>query len=386
MAETLLVLGASLYQVPIIRRAKELGYRVVTTDYLPNNPGHALADAAHAIDTTDAERVLLLAQQEKIGGIIAACTDVAVPTAAVVAQKLGLRGPSWRAAAILCDKIAFREWQSKEGLPAPAWVAIERGALPSSWPGDGAWLVKPARASGSKGVFVVRTPEELASRATFEHGDRAILESFVPGVQLTCEGFLRSGSPERAWVTRRDTAEPPYVATSGHRLPSGLSEADERAVIAAVVDLLARLDVRDGPFDADVVWDDRATVLEATPRLGGNALSELFRVATGFDFVTAAITHAMGGDAKLDARAVTPSAVVLLGVTEAGVLRYDERGAEKLRKEPWVASLVLDKGIGDRVEPFIDGRKRVGEAIISAPDLDARIADLRRRLALGVVR
>src|SRR3954466_6107 len=110
-ARTLLVLGASLYQLPIITRAKEMGLRVVTADYLPKNPGHALADAFHIVDTTDAEGILRVAREEKIDGVIAACTDVAVPTAAYVAQHLGVRGPSWRASSILCDKIAFRTWQ-----------------------------------------------------------------------------------------------------------------------------------------------------------------------------------------------------------------------------------------------------------------------------------
>ena len=32
MSDTLLVLGASLYQLPIINRAKEMGLRVVTAD------------------------------------------------------------------------------------------------------------------------------------------------------------------------------------------------------------------------------------------------------------------------------------------------------------------------------------------------------------------
>src|SRR3954466_5787906 len=102
---TLLVLGASLYQLPVIVRAKEMGLRVVTADYLLQNPGHALAAASHIVDTTNVEGILAIAKQEKIDGVIAACTDVAVPTAAFVAKDLGLRAPGWRAASILCDKI-----------------------------------------------------------------------------------------------------------------------------------------------------------------------------------------------------------------------------------------------------------------------------------------
>ena len=81
----LLVLAASTYQLRTIRTAKRLGYRVVTTDNVPTNPGHALADQAYSTDTTDLEGVLAIARRERLDGVIAPCTDVAVPTAAVFA-------------------------------------------------------------------------------------------------------------------------------------------------------------------------------------------------------------------------------------------------------------------------------------------------------------
>jgi hypothetical protein len=38
MTKTLLVLAASMYQIPAIETAKRLGYRVITTDNVPDNP------------------------------------------------------------------------------------------------------------------------------------------------------------------------------------------------------------------------------------------------------------------------------------------------------------------------------------------------------------
>ena len=40
----ILILGGTYFQIPAIRYAKSKGYYVVTCDYLPNNPGHKLAD------------------------------------------------------------------------------------------------------------------------------------------------------------------------------------------------------------------------------------------------------------------------------------------------------------------------------------------------------
>lgn len=42
--KSLLILGAMEMHVPLILRARELGIRTITCDYLPENPGHKLAD------------------------------------------------------------------------------------------------------------------------------------------------------------------------------------------------------------------------------------------------------------------------------------------------------------------------------------------------------
>ena len=65
----------------------------------------------------------------------------------------------------------------------------------------------------------------------------------------------------------------------------------------------------------------------------------------------------------------------------------DEQELARLRGEPWVRALTLDVSRGHPVEAFVNGRERVGEASIVAEgrdELDLRVEELRRRLALGV--
>ena len=88
----LLMLGGAMQQIPIIRMAKDMGHYVITCDYLPENPGHKLADEYYDISTTDLDGVLELAKGLDLDGIIAYASDPAAPTAAYVAEKLGLPG------------------------------------------------------------------------------------------------------------------------------------------------------------------------------------------------------------------------------------------------------------------------------------------------------
>lgn len=382
---TILVLGASRYQVPVIARARERGFCVITTDNAPSNPGHALADRAYAVDTTDVQGVLAIASREQVTGIVAPCTDIAIPTLAAVASRLGLRGPSPEAAAILCDKIRFRSWLAENDLPAPICVPVD------AWPGDGTWVLKPDRSSGSKGIFLVRSEDELVARLpeTLMFSRRALLDAFVPGEQLTCEGLLRDGELIAHWVTSRQTAPAPYVATWGHILPSRVGTSADDAALAAVVGILKRLGVSDGPFDADVVWDGaRAWVLEATPRLGGNSLARLIKIASGVNLIDEALSYAVGEPfGRTHSARLRATAVLLLGVDRSGTLQYDERAVASLAAEPWVVSIEMDRRPGATVEPFINGRHRLGEVLVIADDsetLEQRCHDVRSRLQLSI--
>ena len=150
MQRTVLVLAASVYQLDAIRTARRLGYRTVTVDNRPENPGHAMADASYTVDTTDRDGVLEVARRESIAGIVSPCTDVAVPTAAYVAEQLGLPGPPFKSTLITCSKSAFRGFLKAHKFACPETFDIDPTFEPEPGLFDRKWVVKPNRSSGSK--------------------------------------------------------------------------------------------------------------------------------------------------------------------------------------------------------------------------------------------
>ena len=88
----LLMLGGAMQQIPAIKQAREMGHYVITCDYEPTNPGHKYANEYYNVSTTDLKGVLNLAKELDIDGIVAYASDPAAPTAAYVAEKLGLPG------------------------------------------------------------------------------------------------------------------------------------------------------------------------------------------------------------------------------------------------------------------------------------------------------
>jgi biotin carboxylase len=392
MSETLLVLAASLYQIPAIETAKRMGYRVITADNCPGNPGHTLADAAFGIDTTDTERILALARRESVCGVIAPATDVAVVTAAHVSEHLRLPGPPVAAACVLTQKYGFREFLGQYGFCCPSAFPIDDDQVPGEQLFDGrTWIIKPNRSSGAKGVFIVSTHEEFLAHVlesrTFSLDRTAVLEEFVDGTQHTCEGVLEGGRVALALITDRDAAPSPYTATMAHRVPSRLAETARAEAVRIVENAFRRLGVADGPFDCDFVAAREGIVLlEMTPRIGGNSLSTLFKAALEFDLTAYAVSYACGDPHPVPERVrPIPMSIEILGVDRSGRLAWNESEARALRRESWVKSLILDLPQGTPVMPFVNGRHRVGEALIAGSDraeLDRYLAEFRARLAL----
>ena len=395
MNKTLLVLAASLNQIPAIEAAKRIGYRTITTDNIPENPGHVLADSSFGIDTTDVERILALARREHVSGVIAPGTDVAVVTAAHVSEQLRLLGPPVAAACILTQKYQFREFLQRSGFTCPRALLLNEGQVPDEGLFDGrAWLVKPNRSSGSKGIFILSTYEEflahVAESRAFSLDRTAVLEEFVNGTQHTCEGVLQGGRIALALVTDRDTAPKPYTTTTGHRVPTRLPATLQDAALRVIEDGFGRLGIASGPFDCDFVVGSKGIVLiEMTPRLGGNSLSSLFKASLDFDLVAYAVAHACADPYCIpEHREPKPTSSVILGVENEGRLAWNAAEADALRQEDWVDTLILDFPHGTPVKRFINGRHRVGEALIvgtDRQDLDSRIAEFQRRLALTAV-
>lgn len=88
----ILLLGGLRYLLPVIKAAHDLGYYVITCDYIPNNIAHKYSDEYHNVSIVDKEAVLALAQKLQIDGIMSFAVDPGVITAAYVQERLGLPG------------------------------------------------------------------------------------------------------------------------------------------------------------------------------------------------------------------------------------------------------------------------------------------------------
>ncbi|MFO1406497.1 MAG: ATP-grasp domain-containing protein [Steroidobacteraceae bacterium] len=296
---TLMVLGAGVNQVPGIRRAVASGLRVLTVDWDLGNPGHRHGQASFEASTTDVESVLALARRESPDGIVTFASDAATGTVANVARTLGLPGADPEAVAVLSNKGAFRRLQHSLGLAAPRYtVGSSVDDLRDAWlPTAGPLIVKPVDSSGSRGVSLVQYSDRpaferaVASALSHSRSGKACVEEFIPGEEVGGDALLVDGSIAYLQCTHK--LRRGFVVT-GHALPPSIRDRQQQAVAASVEALCRAAGHRDGVVNFDVIVDgDRATVIEMSPRTGGNGISALLEAVTGVSTVAAAIAFAL---------------------------------------------------------------------------------------------
>ena len=393
----LLVLGASLYQLDVIEAGLELGHEVLTLDNRPSNPGHKRASKSFIVDTTDKEAVLEVARKESIDGVIAFATDVALQATGYLVDEMDLVGPSFSAAETLTEKLRFRALLEELNLPSPRSFEVKRGQeLPVEIGAGEQWIVKPDRASGSRGIKVCSGREEITAQieeaATASLNGKVLVEEFINGVQGTLEGVMSSSKVVLPFFLDRETVELPYVATAGHCVPTELSSGAQARVIESLEKAFASVGCGDGPFDCDFVVSEEGEVylLEIAPRVGGNSIRRLILESTGFDFASYAVRHCLGESATVPTDiSIAPTALSIFGVSAKGKLAYREEAVEELRGEDWVRHLTVDKSLGEEVTPFVDGRSRLGECVIrmsTRSELQERILFVKEQLNLKGVR
>ena len=308
MKKKLLLLGGSQQQLIAIETAKKMGLFTVLCDYLPDNPGQYIADKFYLVSTTDKEKVLEVAFKEKIDGVLAYASDPAAPTAAFVAEQLGLPGNPLQSVEILCNKDRFRQFLKNNGFNTPnanSYINCDDAIRDLNnnifkFP----VMVKPVDSSGSKGVGLLNTNDKFESKIheafKFSKTHKIIIEEYVEkyGYQVAGDGLSIDG--ELVFCSFANDhfdsrCENPFVPISAS-FPYNMPESVHGIIKNEVQRLLRCLNMKTSTYNFDIRIDKNYNVylMEIAPRDGGNYIPDVIKYLTGIDLVKYAILAAMG--------------------------------------------------------------------------------------------
>lgn len=377
---TVLIVGAGRYQRAVIRRAQELGLRVVAVDRNPEAPGLREADVGRVVDFSKPENVLAAISDLEIHGVLTVQAEWAVPMVAAIAEELELPGIGAETAHLMTHKVAMRRRLAKAGVPQPRFTTLRtpaearRAAEVVGFPA----VLKPASASGQQGVFRVDSVADIETRLhdslAVSPTEDAILEEFIDGTEMN--GIVVAQDGEALAVFLSDRLRPPGMSFGIswiHLYPPSVHGAQLEEAERVAADTVRALELRTGIAFPQLLAtrDGHISVVECAARIGG-LMAELLRHAVGIDLLEVQIRIALGDeipDELAKERVRQPVAMRFLTaapgplptgrVTRVGTL-------EKVLAAPGVVDAALFVEKGETIRPVMRVSDRRGYVVAIA--------------------
>ncbi|WP_270547010.1 ATP-grasp domain-containing protein [Butyricimonas paravirosa] len=299
------IIGGSYLQLPIVLKAKELGYEVHCFAWRDGAVCERYVDFFYPISIIEKEEILKQCQRIAIQGIITIASDVAVMTVNYVASRMGLISNPDEYSEITTNKYLMRKCFMINNIPSPNFTIVGKSTKCSIADFKFPLIVKPTDRSGSRGVEKVKDLSSLEAaifRAKKESfSNMAIIEEYVPGKEISVEAISYNGCHYILQITDKITTGEPYFVELEHHQPSVLSLSIQERVKKIVLNALDAMHIKYGASHSELKITEGGDicVIEIGARMGGDFIgSTLVKLSTGYDFLQGVIDIAMGGFRK----------------------------------------------------------------------------------------
>lgn len=369
------IVGGGFNQIPIVQKAKQMGYCVLVTDMNVNPPCKQYADYYEQINTTNKQATLSCAERYKIDFITTDQTDVAVPTVAYVAEKLQLKGIGYNTALKFTNKYVMRK--ALEGLldaylPENYYFDQEVNAeeFCGSLPNISEYLVKPINSQGSKGVAILdQNYKQKITTAFQESVDRGIIiEKYIPGFEFSVESFVINGNVHNLTLTKKYHYDTNPCLDERNTFLGDIDLMLEKKIFNINAKIIKALGLPFGNTHAEYkVKDGNVYLIEIAARgAGGSISSSIIPFLTGFNPLEA-LLRTLSGD---------PFEVKIEDYKKKyAVLKFFNFPHGKVKKvyvdkniTDNVLVFILNLNEGDNIGPVRDSRDRPGYFIVCGND------------------
>lgn len=278
----IMILGAGIYQVPIIEQAKSMGlYTIVISPQGPY-PGLAMADKAYYLDVRAEKDILEIARAEGIVGVLTDQTDIAVRTVAYVAENMGLPGIGYDCSVLFTDKHLMRQKTEELGLPTikSRTVSDIEDAKAFLSGIEGRAILKPVDNQGSRGVYLIDSMRELEARfykaMEYSPTGKVIIEQYITGREFEVDSIVVNYDEKTLMYADTDLYDIPNVFASKTRLyPSSADDATISKLLKLNSDVIKGFGLKQGLTHSEYVQDLNGEIylIEAAARGGGSFIS-----------------------------------------------------------------------------------------------------------------
>lgn len=368
--KSILVFGVGELQKSIIGRAHNKGLFVIGIDPCADAFCKEDVDAFEIIGGQDYEGTLAVARKYNISAVVTAATDKPLVMMARVAKELNLPFYSVETAQWSTDKFQMKQRFIAGDVPCAKGRLVKSAQETADFVYP--VIVKPRDNSGSRGVKLCRTQEELQScideALEYSHLDSVLVEEFIEGQEYSIESLHYNGKTEVIQFTEKKTTEFPYNVELGHKQPANLTENQRNAVRDVITKIGDALHFENSPSHTELKINERGIfVIETSPRLGGDYItSTLVPLSTGINIEDQLLNIAL--DEPVDTktgRVEKASGVCFFSLPEGTVTAIDEK-IKDVSTWPGVVDFNLKLKVGDKVNKITSSLNRYGQFIVKA--------------------
>ena len=384
MKKKLMILGASILQLPAIRQAKRMGLDVIAVDMDANAIGFQEAGiCTEIISTTDIPGVVSAAKRHKIDGIMTLASDMPMQTVAAVAEELHLAGIDRETAFCATNKHAMRERLRARGIPVPAFyyadsIATYREALAHF---SKRCIVKPEDSSGSRGIFLLENVEDaaLAEQAYIYSSSHSksggvLVEDYMCGPEVSVESLSVGGVCHVIQITDKQTTGAPYFVEVGHNQPSMLAEDIQDQIRKLAIAAVNAIGIRNSPAHTEIIITQSGPkIVELGARLGGDCITtHLVPISTGINMVEASIRLALGEEIEIP-KTKNCGAAIRYFPQRKGVLQAIH-GVDQAKQIAGIRQISIVKKAGSLVNTIHNSGDRIGFVIAEGTNVQQAVA------------
>ena len=385
----IMILGASILQLPAIKKSIELGLEVIAVDMDENAIGFFEPGVVkEVISTIDIPKVVDAAKKYKIDGILTIASDMPIRTVAAVSRELNLVGIDDETAIKATNKYEMRNALKKYNVPIPKYyrVSNEEDYNEVIKKFNGKFIVKPVDNSGSRGIFLVDNIGEarnafLYSKKNSRCGD-ILVEEFMEGREVSVETITVDGVCNVIQITDKLTTGAPHFVELGHTQPSQLPDDIKSKVISITIKANEAIGIKNGPSHTEIIiTKDGPKIVELGARLGGDCItSHLVPLSTGIDMVECCIRLSLGEKVEIN-KSINMASAIRYFPQRDGIIKKIE-GVEKALEIDGVVDIKILKNIGDHVSNICDSSSRIGFVICVGKTINDVISKCNRVLQL----
>jgi len=395
-----MILGGDKNQLPLIKKAKELGLYIILCDFRDNVQGIAMSDVHYQINTLNPDLLIQVGEKEKPDGILTN-SEPTFMSMATAANKLGLPCLSLESTKLFKNKFLMRQFCTEHGLLSPRYKYCNHVEEALDFFNDiqKKCIIKPLDNSASRGVFSVHCENDIKSHfdqcisASSADNPAIIIEEYVTGTEFTIDGLMTPhGHRCLAISEKKHYKYNENVAC--HLLFDNVNDRFDYDQLRKINDHLVNLTgIPFGLTHAEYKYSDgKFYLIEIQARGGGNFIAtDIVPYISGIDSYKEQLRWAVGDEVNVDYsyENLSSRCAVLhfFDTPGKGGIVKDIKGLDFLDSLGEQIMYQLKFKIGDTIQETKDDTTRIGWYILKSPnraDLDNKMQMIENQFQIIV--